>query len=65
MDNSFILLHVVRIHKACEENMIETKAIWLVEWAACFSDLNPIEHVRDTLGQRNATRKMPLMTMLD
>ncbi|GFU16594.1 transposable element Tcb2 transposase [Trichonephila clavipes] len=38
------------------ENMLEAETIQRMEWPACSSDLNPIEHVRDMLRRCIAER---------
>ncbi|GFX84974.1 transposable element Tcb2 transposase [Trichonephila clavipes] len=45
--------------------MLEAETIQRMEWPACSSDLNPIEHVWDMLGRRIAARPRPPATVRD
>ncbi|GFW76210.1 transposable element Tcb2 transposase [Trichonephila clavipes] len=55
-----------RPHRACLlENMLEAETIQRMEWPACSSDLNLIEHVWDMLGRFIATRPRPPATVRD
>ncbi|GFY23193.1 transposable element Tcb1 transposase [Trichonephila clavipes] len=55
-----------RPHRArLVENMLEAETIQRMEWTACSSDLNPIEHVWDILGRRIAARPRPHATVRD
>ncbi|GFV58463.1 transposable element Tc1 transposase [Trichonephila clavipes] len=55
-----------RPHRArLVENMLEAETIHCMEWPACSSDLNPIEHVWDMLRRRIAERPSPPATVRD
>ncbi|GFV75617.1 transposable element Tcb2 transposase [Trichonephila clavipes] len=55
-----------RPHRArLVENMLEAETIQRMEWPACSSDLNPIEHVWDMLGRRIAVQPRPPATVRD
>ncbi|GFV74536.1 hypothetical protein TNCV_5129781 [Trichonephila clavipes] len=44
------------------ENFLEDKTIQSMEWLACSSDLNPFQHVWDTLGKHVSPRLRPPVT---
>ncbi|GFY32231.1 transposable element Tcb2 transposase [Trichonephila clavipes] len=55
-----------RPHRArLVENMLQAETIQRMEWPACSSDLNSIEHAWDMLGRRIAARPSPPATVRD
>jgi len=54
--DSFVFQHDnARLHTAhLVEKMLEAETMQRMEWPACSTDLNPIEHVWDMLGRRIA-----------
>ncbi|GFV65912.1 transposable element Tcb2 transposase [Trichonephila clavipes] len=49
-----------RSHRAnLVEDFLFEEGIVRMEWTACSSDMNPIEHVSDALGSRIAGRQPP------
>lgn len=43
--------------------MLDAETMQHTEWPAYSSDLNPVEHIWDALGQYIAVRPMPLWTV--
>ncbi|GFU40507.1 transposable element Tcb2 transposase [Trichonephila clavipes] len=53
-----------RKHRAIlVEDFLFAEGFVLMEWPACSPDMNPIEHVWDALGRRDAGRQPPQQTL--
>ncbi|GFY36296.1 transposable element Tcb2 transposase [Trichonephila clavipes] len=50
-------------HANLVEDFLLEERIVQMEWPACSPDMNPIEHVSDTLGRRVAGRQPPPQTL--
>ncbi|GFX31819.1 transposable element Tcb1 transposase [Trichonephila clavipes] len=63
--DDFILMdYNSRPHRAnLVEDFLFEEGIVRMEWPACSSDMNPIEHVWDALGRRVADRQPPPLTL--
>ncbi|GFT62277.1 transposable element Tcb2 transposase [Trichonephila clavipes] len=63
--DDFILMdHNCRPHRAnLVEDYLFEEGIVRMEWPACSSDVNPIEHVWNALGRRVAGRQTPPQTL--
>ncbi|GFY30709.1 transposable element Tcb2 transposase [Trichonephila clavipes] len=60
----FTLMDNARPHRALlVDEFLESEDIHRMDWPARSSDLNPIEHVWDTLGRAIATRNRPRRTI--
>ena len=61
VDPDFVLMDDnAGLHRApMVDDFMETEHIACMDWPNCSSDLNPIEHIWDTLGRRVASRDHP------
>ena len=46
-------------------NFLKAETVQRMEWPACSSELDPIEHIWDTLGRRIDAKTMPPVTVRD